>query len=99
MLPRGTKLCIDNALYYSKYPRNLLSFKDICLNGYHTETNNEGNMKYLYITGLNLDKKIFIGKLRVFSYGLYFMYISTIKTQNVKQKFKIKINLLFGMTG
>lgn len=33
LLPRGTKLCVDNALYSSKNNRNLLSFKDIHLNG------------------------------------------------------------------
>ncbi|RDY09274.1 hypothetical protein CR513_06371, partial [Mucuna pruriens] len=50
LLHRGTNLHIDNTLYSSKFRRNLLSFKDIRLNCYHIETNNEGNMKYLYIT-------------------------------------------------
>ncbi|KAL4598548.1 hypothetical protein ACB092_11G066900 [Castanea dentata] len=43
MLPKGTKLCINDALYSSKPSRNLLNFKDIRYNGYHVETNNEGN--------------------------------------------------------
>ena len=34
MLPKGTKLCIDDALCSSKSSRNLLSFKDICYNGF-----------------------------------------------------------------
>ena len=38
MLPKGTKLCIDDALYSSKLSRNLLNFKDIHDNGYHIET-------------------------------------------------------------
>ena len=50
MLPGGTKLYISNALYSSKYRRNLLSFKDICRNGYHIETTNEFNIRYLCIT-------------------------------------------------
>ena len=29
MLPKGIKLCIDDALYSSKSSRNLLNFKDI----------------------------------------------------------------------
>ena len=29
MLPKGTKLCINDALYSSKSSRNLLNFKDI----------------------------------------------------------------------
>jgi len=37
--------------------KNLLSSKDICLDRYHIETNNEGDMKYLYINGLGLKKK------------------------------------------
>ena len=52
MLPNGTKLCIDDALYSSKSRRNLLSFKDICYNGYHIETNNECSEKFLYITSI-----------------------------------------------
>ena len=49
MLPKGTKLCIDDTLYSSKSSRNLLSFKDIRYNGYHIETNNEGSEEFLYI--------------------------------------------------
>ena len=49
MLPKGTKLCIDDALYSSKSSRNLLNFKDIRYNGYHIETNNEGSEEFLYI--------------------------------------------------
>ena len=40
ILPNGTKLCIDDALYSPKSRRNLLSFKDIHYNGYYIETNN-----------------------------------------------------------
>ena len=39
-LPKGTKLVIEDALFSSKSPRNLLSFKDIRRNGYHVETIN-----------------------------------------------------------
>ncbi|KAG4382796.1 hypothetical protein AAZX31_14G149000 [Glycine max] len=83
LLPRGTKLCVDNALYSSKNNRNLLSFKDIHLNGYHIKKYNEGNIEYLYITRLNLDKKCVSENLLAFSYGLYYMYISIIETHNV----------------
>ena len=38
MLPNGTILSIQNALYATRSTRNLFSFKDICLNGYHIET-------------------------------------------------------------
>ena len=52
MLPKGTKLCIDDALYSSKSSRNLLSFKDIRYNGYYIETNNEGSEEFLYFTSI-----------------------------------------------
>jgi len=43
--------------------KNLLSFKDICLNGYHIETNNEKDMKYLYIYTIELKTKCVLEKL------------------------------------
>jgi hypothetical protein len=52
ILPKGTKFCIDDALYFFKSIRNLISFKDICLNGYHVETTNESSDKNLYITSI-----------------------------------------------
>jgi hypothetical protein len=47
LLPEGTKLIINDALYSSKSRRNLLSFKDIRRNGYHIETMTENNIEYL----------------------------------------------------
>ena len=38
VLPKGTQLIINDALYSSRSRRNLLSFKDIRRNGYHLET-------------------------------------------------------------
>ncbi|KAB2093666.1 hypothetical protein ES319_A02G108300v1 [Gossypium barbadense] len=35
LLPKCTKFIIDDVLYSTKSQRNLLSFKDIRLNGYH----------------------------------------------------------------
>ncbi|TYI19550.1 hypothetical protein ES332_A07G172200v1 [Gossypium tomentosum] len=57
LLPKGTKFVIDDALYSTKSQRNLLSFKDIRLNGYHIETMNEKNIEYLYITNVECGKK------------------------------------------
>uniref|UniRef100_A0A151UG15 Uncharacterized protein n=1 Tax=Cajanus cajan TaxID=3821 RepID=A0A151UG15_CAJCA len=51
------KLHVKNVLYSSKSYSNLLSFKDIHLNGYYIETDNEKNVEYLYITKLYLNKK------------------------------------------
>ena len=49
MLSRGTTFMINDALFSSRFIRNLLSFKDIRRNGYHIETKNEDNIEYLYI--------------------------------------------------
>ena len=88
LLPGGTKLHIDSALYSPKSQRNLLSFKDIRKNGYHIETTNEGNIEYLYITMMIKDKKYILEKLPSFSSGLYYTYISTIEANaNINQKF------------
>jgi len=63
LLPRGTRLNIKNAFYSPKSNRNLLSFKDIRLNEYHIETNNEGDIEYLYITQIESNKKCVLEKL------------------------------------
>ncbi|KAB1998668.1 hypothetical protein ES319_D12G105500v1, partial [Gossypium barbadense] len=50
LLPKGTKFFIDDALFSTNSKRNLLSFKDIRINGYHIENMDEKNIEYLYIT-------------------------------------------------
>ncbi|KAB2093270.1 hypothetical protein ES319_A02G085400v1 [Gossypium barbadense] len=79
-LAKGIKFVIDDALYSTKSQRNLLSFKDIRLNGYHIETMNEKNIKYLYITNVECGKKYLLERLPAFSSGLYYTYISTIES-------------------
>ena len=58
MLPKRTRLYINDVLYSSKFTRNLLSFKDIRKNGYHIETMNDGNKECLYITSIVYGKKV-----------------------------------------
>ena len=79
MLPKGIKICSDDALYSSKSRRNLLSFKDIRGNGCHIETNNEGNEEYLYITSMISGQKLVLEKLHIFSSKLYYTTIKTIE--------------------
>ena len=50
MLQNETRFHINNALYSSKFTKNLLSFKDIPRNEYHIETMNKGNKECIYIT-------------------------------------------------
>lgn len=63
-LSNGTQLSIQEALYSSRSKRNLLSFKDIRLNGYHIETTNENNVEYLCITSNTYSQRriAYIGK-------------------------------------
>ena len=71
MLPNGTRIHINDSLYYSKSIRNLLSFKNIRKNGYHIKTMNKGNKESLYITSIIYGKKIVAKKLPTLSFGLY----------------------------
>ena len=88
MLPNRTKFHINDALYSSKFTRNLLSFKDIRRNGYHIEVMNEANIECLYITSIVYDKKLIMEKLSTFSYGLYHTNIKPIESYDiVNQKF------------
>ena len=79
MLPKGTKFCIDDALYSSKSSRNLLSFKDIRYNGYHIETNNKGSEEFLYIISIVSSQKLILEKLSIFSSGLYYNTMRTVE--------------------
>ncbi|GAV61390.1 hypothetical protein CFOL_v3_04917, partial [Cephalotus follicularis] len=83
VLSNGTQMCITDALYSTKSRRNLLSFKDIRLNGYHIETTNENGKEYLYITGNASDRKQILEKLPGLSSGLYIMKIRAIESHNI----------------
>jgi hypothetical protein len=41
VLPMGTQIVIEDALQYPDSTRTLLSYKDICCNGFHVETNSD----------------------------------------------------------
>ncbi|KAG4213928.1 hypothetical protein ERO13_A01G088650v2 [Gossypium hirsutum] len=84
LLPKGKKFVIDAALYSTKSQRNLLTFKDIRLNGYHIVTMNEKNVEYLYITNVECGKKYVLKRLLAFSLGLYYKHISTIGSHVTK---------------
>ena len=88
MLPKGTRFHINDALYSSKFTRNLLSFKYIHGNGYHIETMNDGNKECLYITSIVYGKKLVVEILSAFSTRLYHTTIKPIESYVVvNQKF------------
>ncbi|GAV83766.1 hypothetical protein CFOL_v3_27211, partial [Cephalotus follicularis] len=83
VLSNGTQMRIIDALYSTKSRKNLLSFKDIRLNGYHIETTDENGKEYLYITGNASGRKQILEKLPELSSGLYIMKIRAIESHNV----------------
>ena len=84
VLPNGTQFQIDDALYYNKSYRNLLSFKDIHRNGYHIEIINHNGNEYLLITR----QKQILKQLISLSYGLYQTTIRSLESRAVmNQKF------------
>ena len=71
MLSNGTIFYFNYVLYSRKFTRNLLSFKNIYINGYHIETMNESNTKCHYISFIDSGKKLVVEKLSTISFGLY----------------------------
>lgn len=86
ILPMGTKLIIEDALYSSKSRRNLISFKAIRENGYHIETMKENEKEYLCLTLENDGKKYIREKLPAYSSGLYLTYIRPIEINTISNK-------------
>ena len=78
ILPMGNEFVINDALFSPHSKRNLLSFKDICSNGFHVETGTEGGREYLYLTQMVGCRKQIFEKLPSFSSGLYYTYIRKI---------------------
>ena len=88
LLPRGTKIMINNALFSPRSNRNLLSFRDVRCNGYHLETGNENDKECLYITSIVSKEKCIHEKFFSFSSGLYYTNICIVETNLiVNQKF------------
>jgi peptide/histidine transporter 3/4 len=82
-LPNGTQLFIQEALYSARSKRNLLSFKDIRLNGYHIETTNENNVEYLCITSNKHNQRRILERMVALSSGLYHTTIKSIEAYHV----------------
>ena len=86
ILPNGTKLVINDALYSSKSRRNLISFKDVRQNGYHLETMTENHTEYLCITSEKCGKKSIHEKLLAYSSGLYRINIKPVERNMVSNQ-------------
>ena len=98
ILPKRTKLIINNAMFSPKSKRNLLSFKDIRENGYHIQSMDEINLEYLGITKYVSGQTCVIEKFHALSSGLYWTKISAIEAHLlVNKKFTDSNTLYFGM--
>ena len=65
ILPGGTILHLQDALYSTQSKRNLLSFKDIHKNGYHLETMSDETTEFLLITATHDSQKMYYGKIAI----------------------------------
>lgn len=72
----GSKSFIENALFSPKSQTNLLSFKDIYLNGYHIEIRDDRDMDIFVLHNIIWTQKKCNGKAVGFFPDLYFTYIS-----------------------
>jgi peptide/histidine transporter 3/4 len=79
ILPMDTQLIIKDALLYPDSTRTLLSYKDICRNGFHIETHNDNKDEYLFITKNDGYNKQLLEKIPSLSTGLYFTYIKPVQ--------------------
>jgi len=84
-LPMGTSITIEDALLYPDSTRTLLSYKDICKNGYHIKTHHQNNKEFLLITKDNRYGRDTLKRIPSTSSGLYYSYIKLIQhiTYNV----------------
>ena len=80
MLPNGTILHIEDALLTTKTKKNLLSFKDLCHNGYHLETINDNDIDCLCIISYKMEIKTIHKKLKASISRLYCVLIRAIKS-------------------
>lgn len=78
-LPCDTQVTIEDALLYPDSSRTLISFKDICKNGFHIETHDDNKEKYLLFTKDYGYGKQILEKIPSLSSGLYYTYIKPIE--------------------
>jgi hypothetical protein len=67
----GTQILMEDALLYPDLTRTLLSFRDVCKNGFHVE--------FLLFTKLTRYGKQIYEKISSLQTGLYFIYIKPIE--------------------
>nr|ABF96511.1 retrotransposon protein, putative, Ty1-copia subclass [Oryza sativa Japonica Group] len=74
----GTQITIEDALLYHDSTRTLLSYKDICQNGFHIETHMDNREEFLLLTKQNGYGKRICEKIPSLTSGLNYTYIKPI---------------------
>ncbi|WZZ32515.1 hypothetical protein YC2023_015916 [Brassica napus] len=92
-LPNGTKFSINNYLYSPSSKRNLLSFKDIYLHGYDTQSATDDGKKYMYVTSEQCGRKHILEKFPELPSGLHHTYIDEIESNLVVKRNPEKFTL------
>jgi hypothetical protein len=77
-LQMGTQITIEDALLYPDSIRTLLSYRDICQNGFHNETHMHNREEFLLLTKQNGYGKRICEKIPSLTSGLYYTYIKPI---------------------
>ena len=78
VLPMGTQITIEDALFYPDSKRTLLSYRDIRQNGFHIETHDDNNEKILLVTKNSGYGKRIVEKIPSFPSKLYYTYIKPV---------------------
>ena len=100
LLPKGTHLEIEDALYSPSSNRSLLSFKDIRLNDFHIETMGEGSKEFLQIYKITQGNKKVFETIPACGTGLYYAQTSLVEANAVLNKeFKEEFTLWHNRLG
>ena len=83
MLPNGIILHIEDALLSTKTKWNLLSFKDVCRNGYNLEIIIEADIDCLCIISYKMGIKTIHEKIKTSISGLYCVPIRAIESMEI----------------
>jgi hypothetical protein len=75
----GTQIVIEDALLYAHSTHTLLSYKDICRDGFHVETNSVNKDEYLFVIKNDGYNKWLLEKILSLSSRLYYTYIELVK--------------------
>jgi hypothetical protein len=87
-VPMGTQITIEDALLYLDSTRTLLSFRDVCKNGFHVETHHDHKEEFLLFSKHMGFAKQIREKIPSLQTGLYYTYIKLVAYVTYKINFQ-----------